>query len=188
MKNNKNTCSKIYISLAMLIILGISFVSAFSVSSPYMENKELNIFPDSKITDLEFVLQNGGGATENVSVRVTIIEGSEIISITDEENIYLVSPGDKVPVNLRITLPEGVRVGNSYNIKLEFSTVSSGQSGEFGFGTGQEQIFKVVIIKEAASESNFNSIYFFLIIGILLILLIIILLLIKRKNKKQTMK
>jgi len=187
MKNNRNTCNKVYVSLAMLIILGISFVSAFSVSSPYMANKTLNLFPDSKITNLEFVLQNGGGATENVTIRVNILEGSEITNITDDDNIYTVSPGAQVPVNLRITLPENVMIGNTYNVRLEFSTVTLGQSGEFGFGTGQEQSFKVVVVKEIVQKTpaNFLSSKLFLplIIGILLILLIMIMFLIRRKQK-----
>lgn len=167
----------------MLLILGISFVSAFSVSSPYMANKELNVFPDSKITDLEFVLQNGGGATEDVNVRVLVLEGSEIINITNEDNIYTVTPGAKVPVNLRITLPEDVKIGKIYNIRLEFSTVSLGPSGEFGFGTGQEQNFKVVIIKEVVPGEEVSGILLYVILGILVVLVVVVLILIKRKNK-----
>lgn len=167
----------------MLLILGISFVSAFSVSSPYMANKELNVFPDSKITDLEFVLQNGGGATEDVNVRVLVLEGSEIINITNEDNIYTVTPGAKVPVNLRITLPEDVKIGKIYNIRLEFSTVSLGPSGEFGFGTGQEQNFKVVIIKEVVPGEEVSGILLYVILGILVVLVAVVLILIKRKNK-----
>jgi len=183
MKNNRNTCNKVYVSLAMLLLLGISFVSAFSVSSPYMANKELNIFPDSKITDLEFVLQNGGGATEDVIIRVNILEGSEITNITNDNNLYTVSPGAQVPVNLRITLPENVMIGNTYNVRLEFSTVTLGQSGEFGFGTGQEQSFKVVIVKEVVPEKPKPNLLLPLIIGILLILFIIVMFLLRRKQK-----
>jgi hypothetical protein len=188
MKNNKSAHNKIYALIAMLLLLGISFVSAFSVSSPYMANKELNVFPDSKTTDLEFVLQNGGGATENVSVRVLVLEGSEVAKILDNSNIYVVVPGDKVPVNLRVTLPDDVMIGNVYNIKLEFTTVSSGQSGEFGFGTGQEQSFKVVIVKEVVPEENINSTYskvlLYLIIGILLLILIIAMFLFRKKKRR----
>jgi hypothetical protein len=179
---NKIIYNKIYVSLAMLLILGISFVSAFSVSSPYMANKTLNLLQDSKITNLEFVLQNGGGATENISVRVSILEGSDIASITDSSNIYTVIPGEKVPVNLRITLPANVTVGSSYNVRLEFSTVTVGQSGQFGFGTGQEQDFKVVIGEKEITETN-NLIYLYLIVGILLVAFIIVLLLIKKRDK-----
>jgi hypothetical protein len=190
MKKNKSINNKIYVSLAMLVLLGISFVSAFSVSSPYMENKTLNLVPDSKITDLQFVLQNGGGATENVSIKVNILEGSEIASLLEESGIYTVSPGEKIPVNLRINIPENSKVGDIYNIRLEFITISSGQSGEFGFGTGQEQSFKVVISKEIVPENNLFSkkIFLYLIIGILLVLLIITIILINRRSKTSSKK
>lgn len=167
------------------MILSISCVSAFSVSSPYMENKTLNLFPDSGTTDLEFVLQNGGGATENISVKVSILEGSEIISITNEDDVYAVVPGDKVPVNFKITLPEEVMIGNTYNIRLEFKTVSIGQNGEFGFGTGQEQNFKVAVVEEVVPEKEIEltRILSYLIVGILLVLLIIVMFLSKKKKK-----
>jgi uncharacterized membrane protein len=186
MKNNKFVYNKIYISLAMLIILGISFVSAFSVSYPYMENKTLNIPLNSKVTDLEFVLQNGGGATENVNIRVNILEGSEIINITNEDNVYAVSPGDKIPVNLRITLPDDAMVGSTYNIHLEFTTVSLGSSGEFSIGTGQEQDFKVVVGNKFVAEKTpfvFSKVLVWLIIGILLLILIIAMFLSRKKKK-----
>lgn len=184
MKNNNNL-KKIYVSLALLIILGISFVSSFSVSYPYMENKTLTLPLNSKPTDLQFVLQNGGGATENVSIKVQLLEGSGIASIIDENNIYTVVPGSKVPVNLRITLPDSITVGNTYNIRLEFTAVSVGQSGQFGFGTGQEQSFKVVIGNEVIPEKTKPiRIILYIILGILVLLVIMVLVLIKRKKKK----
>jgi hypothetical protein len=182
----KNTSNKILISLALILVLGISFVSAFSVSAPYMENKELNLSVDSTTTDLQFVLQNGGGATEDINVKVLILEGSEILSIVDSSDLYKVSPGDKIPVNMKITLPADVKAGNTYNVKLSFTTVAEGQSGEFGFGTGQQQNFKVVVIKEQPTEKELQQkkLFLYIIITVLLILIIIVLILIKRKNRK----
>jgi len=184
--NNKN---KIYASLAMLLLLGISFVSAFSVAYPYMgESKQLIIPLDSKVTDLQFVLQNGG-ATEDTDVQVNILSGSEVLSLVEESNIYAIHPGQKVPVNLRITLPENATVGDSYNIKLEFITVAKG--GGFAFGTAQEQSFKVVAEKIVVGKETppvvvpkkFNLTHLLLIIiGILLVTFIVILM-IKRRNE-----
>jgi len=186
MKNNKRINNKILASLVVLIFLGISFVSAFSVSSPYMENKTLNLYPDSKTTDLQYTLQNGGGATDNVSIKVEILEGSDIFSIIDSNNIYAVVPGEKVHVNTRVTLPKNATVGDNYNIRLEFTTVASGESGQFGFGTGQEQDFKVSVVNNIVTESEnkSNGALLYIILGILVILVIIILVLIKRKNRK----
>ena len=174
-----------YISLAMLLVLGISFVSAFSVSAPYMENKELALSLDSKTIDLEFVLQNGGGATEDVSIKVSVIEGSEIITMLDSNETYLVSPGEKVPVNMRVTLPADVIEGDSYGVVLSFATVTSTGSGEFGFGTGQEQRFTVLAVNDQVQEEKpgISKTLLYIIIGVLLLLIIIVFILIKRKKK-----
>jgi uncharacterized membrane protein len=183
---NKIISNKIYLSLALLLILGISFVSAFSVSAPYMENKELNLTLGSTITDLQYVLQNGGGATEDINVKVAILNGSDIATITDSSDTYKVSPGQQIPVNLRITLPADVQAGNTYDIRLSFVTVAAGQSGEFGFGTGQQQNFKVVVIKPTPLSTN-NGIktFLYIIIAVLAVLIIIVLVLIKRKNRSK---
>lgn len=186
MKNKIFNKNILISSLFVILIFSITLTSAFSVSTPYMENKQLNISLESKITDLQFVLQNGGGATENINIKVLILNGSEIISITDAEDVYLVAPGDKIPVNFKITLPEEVKNGDSYDIVLSFTTVTQGQSGEFGFGTGQEHKFKIVAVKEEIPKENkFKEATIYLIIGIIFLLIIIVNILIKKKNKKS---
>ena len=92
MKKNKN---KIFEVGMIAILLFISFTSAFSVSAPYMENKELIIPIGEETKNLEFVLQNGGG-TESINIRARIIEGTEIAEITtaillDDEYILDIS-------------------------------------------------------------------------------------------------
>lgn len=188
MKNKMS--NKIFLIFSLFtIITGISFISAFSVSSPYMENKQLNISLKSGITDLQFVLQNGGGATEDITIKVNILKGSEVMSLMDEDEFYLVSPGDKVPVNLRITLPEKAKEGDSYDIVLSFMEATQGQSGEFGFGTAQEHRFKIILIKEITERERWiKQVAVYLIVGILLVLIIISDTLIKRKKKKNKRK
>jgi uncharacterized membrane protein len=182
MKNNNY--NKIFLSLAMLLVLSVSFVSAFSVSAPYMENKELDLSLNSKVTDLEFVLQNGGGATEDATIKVSVLEGLNIVSIVSENATYLVSPGAKVPVTLRITLPEEVQAGDSYEVVLNFATVTSTGSGEFGFGTGQEQRFTVIVNEEIQQEKEgISKTLLYTLIAVLFLLIIIVLVLIKRKKK-----
>ncbi len=96
MEINKNQTIGIGI---ITMIFFISLVSAFSVSAPYMENRELIIPLGEDTRTLEFVLQNSGGPG-NIDVRVRITEGSEIASITDASNIYTIIPGNKVPVHM----------------------------------------------------------------------------------------
>jgi uncharacterized membrane protein len=185
MKNNKNTnLNRIYILITVFLILGISFVSAFAVGGPYMPNKELILSQNSGTTDLQFTLQNGGGATEAISVKASILGGSEIAALTDENDVYTVAPGDIVPVNLRITIPSNATVGKTYNVRLEFITATAGQGGQFGIGTGEEQSFTVVVGEKIIPEKQGNGALLYIIIGILLVLVIMVLVLIKRKNRK----
>jgi uncharacterized membrane protein len=180
--NNKP--NKIYISLALLMILEVSFVSAFAVGGPYMPNKELILAQNSGTSDLQYTLQNGGGATESITVKVNMLEGSEVAALTDESDTYTVAPGDIIPVNLKITVPSNSTVGETYNVRLEFITATPGQSGQFGFGTGQEQSFTVVVGEKIIPEKQNTGALLYIIIGILLVLVIMVLVLIKRKNRK----
>jgi len=173
----------IKMGMIMTLIFFISFTSAFSVSAPYMENKELVLPLGENIKSLEFVLQNSG-APENINVRARILEGSEIINITDASNIYTVIPGDKVPVHFEINVPEESQIGDAYLIRLGFSTEKESQSGAFGFGTEIEQKFNVTIgekIQPPAGETSNNSLY--IILGLVLAIILIIFF-IKKKIKK----
>ena len=166
--------------MVVALILLISFVNALSVSMPYMENKELKLFP-GELRDLEFVLQNSG-ATENIVVRATISEGANITSITDESNLYTVIPGDKVPVSIQIKIPEDFEIGGRHHIKLSFSTQTEGESGVIGFGTGIEQNFDVIIGEEIKEKIEINP---GLMVLIIIVLIIIIRIFIKRKRTKK---
>ncbi len=164
----------------------ISFVSAFSVSAPYTENKEFEIPLEQKTKTLQFVLQNGG-ATSAVNAKASIIKGAEIISITDSSNIYSIVPGSKVPVNFIIEVPEDAQVGDKYPIELDFTVVTDTQSGAFGFGTGIIQRFNITIGEETPippeeEEEKTSKSLIYILIG--LILVIIFFIIRKRQNKK----
>ena len=180
MRINKNKI----IGGMIVMLFFISFGSAFSVSAPYMENKELILPLGENLKTLEFVLQNSGGI-ENINIRVRILQGSEIASITDLSNIYTVVPGDKVPVNIEIKIPEEAQVGDSYHIKLGFSTETGEQTGVFGFGVEIEQNFDVITGEAIQTPGEeVSSWVYYLIVGIIAIGIIIAIVL-KRKKKKQ---
>ena len=183
MKKQDNK-KRVLISLliAFLILVSINHVYAFGISSPYMENKQLNLYPGA-IKDLEFVLQNGGGATEDVKIKIEIINGSEIASITDSEDIYLVPAGGRAISNIRISIPETAT--DKYTVKIGFSTVTERTSSTFSFGSRIDQSFDVIVgekpvpspqpspeqLEETKKSSNKGLVY--LLIGIIILLLII---------------
>ena len=176
------------ISAMLLLVLSlISFASALSVSLPYMENKQLNLTL-GETKDLQIILQNGG-ATDPINVKVTINQGSEVIKLADASDIYLVTPGDKVPVNFVVTAPEGVDFGKEYSVTIEFSEASSNKE-TLSFGTGIEQNFKVLLAKtpaEIAKDEKAKKLKNNLILigAILLVLIVLILIIIQVKKNKR---
>ena len=178
-KNNIKTT----LAITLLVVSMISFASAFSVSKPYMPINQLNMtLGESKI--IELVLQNGG-ATDPINVRVRVTEGSEIISLIGED-VYLVNPGDKVPVNFQLSIPETADWGSEYTIKIGFSESPANQEA-LSFGTEIEQSFNVKIQKtpqQVERDKRLKNIL--LIVGIcVLILLVLIIIVVYVKKKKS---
>lgn len=169
-----------------LLLFFMSFASAFSVAMPYMENKQLYLYPGD-IRDLEFVLQNSGG-TENINAKATVIEGSRIIAITDLSDVYVVIPGQHTPVNFRVTIPDNAQIGNTYHIKLGFAAEAG--AGSFAFGSEIEQNFDVIIGERATQiieeeEEEGVLLQSFLLYGIIILVLMIIIIIffiIKRRK------
>ena len=171
----------------LIVVSIISFTSAMSVSLPYMENKQLNLTL-GETKDLQIILQNGG-ATEPINVKVTIAQGSEVIRLADASDIYTISPGDKVPVNLIVTAPQGTDFGAKYPVVMEFNEASLNQN-TISIGAGIEQSFNVVIAKtpaEIARDEKAKRLKNNLILlgAILLVLIVLILIIIKVKKNKR---
>ena len=99
-----------------------------------------------------------------------------------KSNIYEIVPGDKVPVHFRIEVPKDFEIGGRHHIKLSFSTQTEGESGVFGFGTGIEQNFDVIIGEEIKEKIEINP---GLMVLIIIVLIIIIRVFLKRKKAKR---
>ena len=192
---NKKIKTIAWIFIGVLIILSVS-ISAFSISSPYMENKQLKVYP-GEIRELEFVLQNGG-ATEETSVRVRILEGSEIAELTsqgieaDLGKIYIIPVDEKLKIDVKISVPEDAEIGESYHIRLGVSTAATTKKGEFGFGMEIENIFDIVVgemvqtspPETTSAETIKNNWIPYLSIAIIILVIILIIFFIKRKKHK----
>lgn len=171
---------------AGIFLLLMSPVFAFGVSMPYMENKELYLFP-GEVRNLEFILQVEQGTSET-NAKAVIVEGAEIIKLTDSSDIYHVVPMEFTPVNFKITIPENAQIGDSYHVKLEFSTEAG--PGSFAFGSAIEQNFDVIIGEKPAllpeEEKEVTLLMNFLIYGIITLILVIVIIIffrIRRKSK-----
>jgi len=182
MKENNLIKISTFFVLALAII---SLTSAFSVSRDYLENNQMNMTV-GETKPIQFVLQNGG-STEPINVQVKILNGSEIIKITDASDVYLVNPGDKIPVNFLVNISEEANFGEVYKITIEFNEASLNQN-TLSIGTGIEQSFNVFLAKTSfeleRDKKRKNMQINALIIGILFILIILILIIIKVKKRK----
>lgn len=180
--------------LGILILLLSSSVIAFSVSAPYLENKQLKLYPGAE-ANLKFDLQNSG-ATANTITKVEIVEGAEITELADGKDTYTISPGGLTTVNIKITIPNDTELGQIKHIKLSF-TAKEEEAGGFSIGSSIGQEFDVVIgeippvtpeeveAETSKKEITNTKIITYLITG--LIILIIIYYAIK-KTKRKTRK
>lgn len=177
--------------LITAIILFSSFVSGFAVSKPYFENNQLKLLPgESK--QIEFVLQNGGGATEDINVRPNILQGSEVIKITDSTDTYLVPAGGRISVNAIVSIPSDAEIGDRHLIKISFTTVTEAGLGGMGIGSGIEQSFNAVVGKEEEvpalpeipEETKKISTSTYLIILVLAVILVLIIIIVLKRRQQ----
>ncbi len=188
------------IEISLLVILMSSFALAFAVSIPSLPqdeegNRILYMMPGQE-TAMTFVVQNGGGATEEIIVRADLIEGSEVIRITDAKNTYNIPAGGRVDVNTIVTLPSTAQIGDTYNVILAFGTAPEG--GGIALGSSIQQKFKVVVKEKVEKEKipfptsvgsaepeetkGSNKTLIISLIAAIILIIIIIILIRKKKN------
>jgi len=171
---------KICMTTIILIILSISFISAFGVSTSYWKGNPLLIAPgDTKTITLR--LQNIG-TEDDVTVRAILTDGFEIAS-TEEKN-YLVRNGTKdTEVPVKISIPFDTPLGTEYRVTVSFKTVTPGGTGGVVLGTVIDTSFDVLVAEvevEKAERVNLNF-----IIGMLILIAIIIFILISAFRRKK---
>jgi len=128
-KINNKIYSKIGLIFGILIILS-SQVLAFAVSIPHLEedsngNRVFYLMPGEE-ESMRFVVQNGGGATEEISITAAVTEGSEVIKITDATDTHIIPAGGRVDINTLITAPNDAQIGDTFNIAVGFGVGSGG--------------------------------------------------------------
>ena len=114
----------------LTLLLSLTLVSAFGVTSPYWDTKPLGLHPGESI-DFELKLQNMVGS-EDLVFKAEIVQGKEITQLMDPSPIYAVPFGrDDIIVHVRVTVPnESVvtQVRELDRIGISFTPVA-GQDG-----------------------------------------------------------
>ncbi len=186
---NKKIIFNLLILVSLSVILSLN-VLAFGVSTPYWENNELVVAP-GETKEIHFTLQNMVGA-EDVTMKVELLEGSEIVELTDDNLEYLVPIGTKdTDVNMQIKMPEDAALDTEYTVVLAFKTVQKSQEGMVQMGGGMEKSFKVVarlhaeepeVQEEAKAGLSQMQIFF---IAIIVIVILIFIYKYKKSHKKK---
>jgi hypothetical protein len=166
------------IAVLILILMLVSLVSGFGLSSSNWKGNPLSV-PPGETGVSELTLQNMLSEFDE-TVRVELIEGSEIASV--EEGDILVKAGTKdtvVPVVVR--MPKDVIPGTTFGVKVSFTSVVSGEGGGVALGTGMFANFDVVTGEEIPPVPFFERTSTWLIIGAIILIIFIVWL--KRRKK-----
>ncbi len=172
------------ILVGMIVLICISNISAFAISSDYWRDNPLKMYP-SESTKLSLTLQNLQG-TSDLRLKAVITTGSAVLRSTDSSNVYIVPAGEKGLANFVATLPSDAKPGQVYNVKIDFSEVKDSQSGEFGFGTAIGQSFDIVAISPEGEPTKPNTALILSIVGGIIVLGAILYFLLKKKKKGKS--
>ncbi len=138
-------------AVGLLVMMSL-FASAFGVSTSYWDENPLRIAPGESIT-VSLGLQNGGGGTEDITLRAELTnDGGGIATLVDEDLDYFVPVGGGVGVPIRIELSEDAETGITHQITVSFTQVASGEGGMVRLTGGVVSNLPVEVVGEEESE------------------------------------
>ena len=188
MRKRINRKLGIVVGIAGLLIMMISLVNAFGVSTSYWGDNPLKIAPgESKIVVLG--LQNKVG-NEDVTLKANLTnDGEGIATLIDENLDYFIPLGGGNSVTIQIEVPEDADKGITHTITVSFTQVASGEGGMVRLTGGIVSKFPVEIVGEEESElyqpGEKKTLSGFWMIVIALVAVLIIFSMVKRRKIKS---
>ena len=177
--------------LSLFLVFPLAY--AFGVNAPYWESNPLIMYPGQE-TEIQLTLQNMVG-DEDMILSAEITTGKEIASIMDSSNKYTVPFGVKdLPVNIKIKIPEGVKVGDTKEIELTFREIvsDSGQMVQMSGSVGTKIPILIKSPEEIPSEENTetqtSSISWIPIIILVLVVIVILIIYFGKVKKDKSSK
>ena len=181
MKLNKKTQIGIFFLLSILLVASVSAIGVgFS--------RNIEVAPGESVQKI-LSLQNLPAGNGKLIFKGTIPEGSDIVSFVDGDE-YTIDDGELAQAAILITAPEGASLGDTYTIKILFSTSQapgqdSGETVQFNEGTGIT--FKVEIASQSDTGSNIppegdNPGIWYVWVLVVIILIIVVYFIAKRKK------
>lgn len=162
--------------LVMILIIPLTF--GFGVTQP----GTIFLSPgESKIID--FSVQNGGGATDDVIAILSVAEGKDVVELI-EDNSYFVPASGETKAKVKIKVPYDASPEDKWNVKLTFraaQTEPSILSGMVALSYGVDIKFDVVAsepVKELppvptaqATRVSYNGVYAVIVIAAIAIII-----------------
>lgn len=173
------------ITIALLLMIAmISAVSASGVVVPYFKDDTLKVYPGDT-TSVGFTLQNGGGATQTVTFKATIISGSEIASLASDT--YVVPVNGEVPVSVKLNIPSTAAIGTKYPLAISFVSVTSGTSGAVNVGVGMQASVNILVEQAPAVEqpAPIMSNTAWIAVAVIVLVIIIWIILSQKKSSRK---
>ena len=177
MVENKNVGRRTIAIMVTLIMLS-SFAMAINVNYPIeVLERQLQIFPNEE-KEVNFLVDLA--ASEGNNVQVTIIKGSEVISLVGS-NIIPIGTGERVSIPFKVTAPDNAGVGSIFPVTIIFKSV--GTEGTLGIGTTAGGTFNVKIVERPKEETKIPGTLIILLLVIAVIILALIIYFIVRKRR-----
>lgn len=184
------------ISLVTLILLSLSFVSAYGVSRPYWDKNPLNLAPGESMT-VRLDLQNMAGEKVDRRFKVKITDdGGGIAKIIGGDEFLVPFGREDIPVSIQVSVPKTDQRGGIRNIALLFSEIGSGKGGMMKVSGAFTATFPVNVVAPEKSvlykpatpvKETKISLQWILLIALILVVIIsiIVVLIIKKKRRLE---
>ena len=154
-----------------ILVLSLSLVSSFAISSKYWEDNPLLASPGESV-EFFIVLQNMAGEGGNITVEGSITEGANIAKFKDKLPTYTVPFGEKLSVYLTAEVPKEANNGEILDIVVSFRTISHDDTQALGLGSSIERTIPIKVVTE---EKSFMWVWILVIATVALIIFILIL-------------
>ncbi|MBI2663396.1 hypothetical protein HYX15_02580 [Candidatus Woesearchaeota archaeon] len=174
---------KIKFEILVLVMVLLSFnVSAFGVVTSYWDTKPLILEPGES-RNVYITLQNGAGATEEVTAKVELQgNGASLAQILDEDKLFLVPAGREVNVDIKVSIPNDAEIGEKYIIGVAVNALPEESNAPVLLGAGvgtsipinvqYHEPLAATLTGESIKETNLD--YNLMGIGALMLLLAIV--------------
>jgi len=191
MKMNKTSYQRAGLLVGILLLLAGN-VLAFGVSGLYTPEHPMYVYPGES-QEFKMVLQNRGGAVDDVSVKMEMIQGSEVLEVMGSSDMFSVPAGGETELNMKVTVPPRAQVNDVYSVNLRFTVLATGEPGTLAFTSSVGRQFNVIVAQKEIlvteeESAEFQPLLFVTLVAIAALVGVVVFFMKKMKAKKDKRK